>query len=232
MNGKRIVLAAPQPRFDSLELVLTERHGVEVVRVRTRDELTLDRLAAANPRYVIFPHWSWKIPSTIYEKYECVIFHMTDLPFGRGGSPLQNLIVRGFKDTQLTALRCVEELDAGPIYLQRPLSLEGSAEEIFARAALMMEEMIDLLLSQEPLLRPQTGPVVCFERRTPEQSDLSSAASLQEIYDKIRMLDADGYPRAFIDAENVCLEFSQARINENCVQATVRIRMKHQVTSK
>ena len=30
----------------------------------------------------------------IHENYKCIIFHMTDLPFGRGGSPLQNLISR------------------------------------------------------------------------------------------------------------------------------------------
>ncbi len=27
-------------------------------------------------------------------KFECVCFHMTDVPYGRGGSPLQNLIIR------------------------------------------------------------------------------------------------------------------------------------------
>ena len=50
------------------------------------------QLEASNPDFVFFPHWSWKIPPSIYENYNCVVFHMTDLPFGRGGSPLQNLI--------------------------------------------------------------------------------------------------------------------------------------------
>jgi methionyl-tRNA formyltransferase len=68
------------------------------------------------PRYVFFAHWSWKIPRAVYEAHECVIFHMTDVPFGRGGSPLQNLISRGIYETKLSALRCVEEMDAGPVY--------------------------------------------------------------------------------------------------------------------
>ena len=59
---------------------------------------------------------------------------MTDLPFGRGGSPLQNLITRGISKTKISALRCNEEIDAGPIYLKRPLSLHGSAEEIYQLA--------------------------------------------------------------------------------------------------
>ena len=47
-----------------------------------------------NPDY-IFPHWSNIVPSNITGKFDCVCFRTTDLPFGRGGSPLQNLIVRG-----------------------------------------------------------------------------------------------------------------------------------------
>ena len=60
---------------------------------------------------------------------------MTDLPYGRGGSPLQNLIIRGHRDTQLTALKCEENVDEGPVYAKTPLSLSGSAEEILARGA-------------------------------------------------------------------------------------------------
>jgi len=37
----------------------------------------------------------WIILKEIFENYEIILFHMTDLPYGRGGSPLQNLIVRG-----------------------------------------------------------------------------------------------------------------------------------------
>ncbi len=57
---------------------------------------------------------------------------MTDLPYGRGGSPLQNLIQRGHTSTMLTALRCGAGLDTGDVYLKQPLSLHGSAEEIFS----------------------------------------------------------------------------------------------------
>ena len=60
---------------------------------------------------------------------------MTDLPYGRGGSPLQNLIVRGKKDTMLSAIQVEKELDAGAIYMKMPLSLEGSAAQILRRAS-------------------------------------------------------------------------------------------------
>ena len=56
-------------------------------------DLTVSGLDAIAPRYVFFPHWSWRVPAEILSRYECVCFHMADVPYGRGGSPLQNLIV-------------------------------------------------------------------------------------------------------------------------------------------
>ena len=44
---------------------------------------------------------------------------MTDLPFGKGGSPLQNLIMRGYKHSKLSSIKCAEKIDSGPIYLKK-----------------------------------------------------------------------------------------------------------------
>ena len=70
-------------------------------------------------------------PKSIWGTWPTVIFHMTDLPYGRGGSPLQNLIKRKHRTTKITAILCDDGLDTGDIYLKEDLSLEGSAEEIF-----------------------------------------------------------------------------------------------------
>ena len=59
------------------------------------------------------------IPSKIYQKFETIIFHMTDVPFGRGGSPLQNLIIRGYKISKLSAIKCTKKIDGGPVYLKK-----------------------------------------------------------------------------------------------------------------
>ena len=88
-------------------------------------ELDADWLEELAPRYVFFLHWSARIPREIFERHECVVFHMTDLPFGRGGSPLQHLILRGHKETVMTAIRVVDEFDAGPVYLKASLALDG-----------------------------------------------------------------------------------------------------------
>ena len=225
MTMPRIVLATPHARFDALEQALRAR-GADVLRIREREALTSDALSKHAPRYVFFPHWSWRIPAEIHQKFECVIFHMTDVPFGRGGSPLQNLVMRGIENTRLTALLCVDEMDAGPVYLKRDLSTLGAAEEVFLRARGLMESMILEIVEQEPQPVPQRGEVVTFTRRTPAEGDLKAAESLSQLYDMVRMLDADGYPPAFLDCGGWHLEFSRASLKDDCVVADVRIRRK------
>jgi methionyl-tRNA formyltransferase len=221
--ARTIVLATPHARYDALEAALRHRHGFVVLRIRERAGLTAAALDAHAPSHVFLPHWSWKIPADVFERHACVIFHMTDLPFGRGGSPLQNLIVRGIERTQLTALRCTAELDAGPIYLKRELSTLGTAEEVFLRAAQLMEQMIVAIARSGAEPAPQTGEVVAFARRTPEEGDLRLATSLAGVHDLIRMLDATGYPPAFVEAGGWRFEFSRASLRPDGVLADVRI---------
>jgi methionyl-tRNA formyltransferase len=189
-----------------------------------RDDLTLDALRAAAPRYVFFAHWSWIVPAEIVEEFECVNFHMTDLPFGRGGSPLQNLVLRGCERTVLTAHRMTAALDDGPIYAQRELSLDGTAEAVYLRATRLTHEIIAEMIEREPEPRPQVGAVVEFSRRRPCESRIADDVdSLDGIYDFIRMLDADGYPHAFIDRGALRFEFRRAARYDERVVADVVI---------
>lgn len=122
-------LASNRPWNRALGHRLQERTGARFRLIDTPSALTAERLDADGIEAAFFPHSSHKIPASVFGSFECVIFHMTDVPYGRGGSPLQNLILRGHEDTVISALRCVEAMDAGPVYLKRPLHLNGSAEE-------------------------------------------------------------------------------------------------------
>ena len=181
-------------------------------------------IQALKPRYVFFPHWSWKVPDDVLAAAECICFHMTDVPYGRGGSPLQNLISRGHSETKLSALRMVPELDAGPVYMKRTLTLEGTAHEIFTRCARTIFDMIEEIVVEQPEPVPQSGTPVVFPRRRPEDSRLPHGASPRALYDQIRMLDAEGYPRAFLDYGDFRLEFRDARLKDDTVDARVTFR--------
>ena len=187
------------------------------------EQLTPALIEDLRPRFIFFPHWSWRVGSEVLQRAECVCFHAADVPYGRGGSPVQNLIVRGYRETQLTALRMVQELDAGPVYAKQPLSLCGSGQEIFERIANQIWSLIAEIVSTEPEPVEQTGEPMVFARRTPEQSRLPGDGCLERLFDHIRMLDAETYPRAFLEHGEFRLEFSDAVLEGESVTARVRI---------
>ena len=197
------------------------------ILVDAAEEMTGQLISDVRPRYVFFPHWSWRVPEEVLEEAECICFHMTDVPYGRGGSPLQNLVVRGHRETKLTALRMSPDLDAGPVYLKRQLSLKGRAQDIYERAADLIYDMIAEIVESEPEPVPQKGGVTKFRRRTPDQSLLPSTESLDALYDHIRMLDAETYPKAFLDHREFRLEFSHAEMSGDELKARVVIRRRN-----
>ena len=112
------------------------------VLISSKDDFNNDNLKKINPDKIFIPHWSYIIPELIFNSYECIVFHMTDLPYGRGGSPLQNLILLGHKNTKISALKVETGIDTGDIYLKKDLSLNGSAQEIYERANEVIIDMI------------------------------------------------------------------------------------------
>lgn len=192
--------------------------------INNKAVFNLSNLDEIKPDKIFIPHWSYIIPKEIFESYECIVFHMTDLPFGRGGSPLQNLIERGIYKTKISALRVVEELDAGDIYLKKDLELYGSAEEIFLRANDIIFEMINEIVKKDLKPYPQEGEPVIFKRRKKGQSSINELNDITKIYDYIRMLDAEGYPKAYLDFNDIRIEFSRAQLKANkSIIADVRI---------
>ena len=195
--------------------------------ISQKEDFTVERIGSISPVKIFIPHWSYIIPSAIFERYECIVFHMTDLPYGRGGSPLQNLIVRGLTATKLSALRVEVGLDTVPVYLKMDLSLSGTAEEIFVRVNKLVGKMIVEIIQNNLQPVPQEGDPVVFKRRKPEQSDMSGLEKLEEIFDYIRMLDADGYPHAYIEKGEFRYEFTRASIKaDGSIVADVKITKK------
>lgn len=220
-----LLLLSSRPWNGDLADRLSRLLACPVKSITKPAKLTLEAVAEIDPKWIFVPHWSHLIPESIWGSWPTVIFHMTDLPYGRGGSPLQNLIQRGHSSTILSALRCGAGLDTGDVYIKQPLSLHGTAEEIFLRADGVIEKMIEQIVCEEPAATTQQGEVVLFSRRTPAQSDLANCPKGDQNawYDQIRMLDAEGYPHAFLEVHGMRLEFRRVSPRSDGLHADVRI---------
>ena len=189
-------------------------------------KLTFKYVKSINPRYIFFPHWSEKVDKKITSNFECICFHETNVPYGRGGSPIQNLIIRGHKNTVVTALRMMNKLDAGPVYFKYPLKLNGTAQEIYERATKIIFNIINNMINNKLEPIAQTGKPVIFKRRKMEQSVITKKIkSLNKLYNYIRMLDAETYPRAYLHYGNLKIELTKPKIKKGQLTAQTNIKI-------
>ena len=223
MTDVNYVVAGSRPWSREVFQQVIRRYPGRWHLVTRAEQLTWSRIKRLSPRYLFVLHWSWKVPQPIVEQYECVGFHMTDLPYGRGGSPLQHLILRGHRRTHLTAFQLGPAFDAGPVYLKQPVSLDGSAQDIYERISHVAARMVRRIIQHRLIPVPQRGRAVVFRRRRPQESRIPRLTTAARLHDFIRMLDAEGYPRAFLDHEGFRYEFSRASQSNGRLVARVRI---------
>ena len=183
-------------------------------------ELSIEALVEFNPDYVFFTHWNWIVKNEIHKNFKCIVFHTAPLPYGRGGSPIQNLILEGFEVTPVCAIRMTGELDSGPIYAASKVSLSGTLKDIFLRLNVAINDLIVEITDNSPSAVPQFGDPHVFKRLTIKDNEIPKGLKLEEIYDRIRMVDHEDYPNAFITYGDIKIEFSRAELEHDTIEVT------------
>jgi methionyl-tRNA formyltransferase len=184
--------------YDSL---MQEPEHVFLV-IRSKDAYDEAALIDFKPDLILFYGWSWMVGKELLSHYTCLMLHPAPLPLYRGGSPIQNQIINGCIDSSVTIFIMTEEIDAGDIVGQRPLSLTGSLDDIFHRITETGIEMTRKLLKDGFVRVPQDHSKASYcKRRKPSDSEITTkelkTATGEYLYNKIRML-ADPYPNAYI----------------------------------
>ncbi len=190
------------------------------------NKINLQKIKKINPKIIFFIHWSKFISKSLYENYLCIQFHSSNLPLGRGGSPIQNQILNNIKKTKISAFKVLKELDSGPICLQNTLSLKGTALDILKRMELQSLKMIKRIIKTKKLkFKKQNGIPSFFKRRKPSESkiDIHKVKSIAKLYDFLRMLDAPEYPNAYIKFSKFKFSFNDIKMMKNKINARVEI---------
>ena len=222
----KIVIATSKSWFPNFEEI-GELSDLQILWLRNREDLHLEKLIEFKPEYVFFPHWNWVIDKSIYKTFKCIVFHTAPLPYGRGGSPIQNLILEGFKTSPVNAILVGAEIDAGDILGSREVSLAGKLSEIFTRISGIVIELISDITSGKFVSVPQSGLPVVFKRRTGTDNQIpSTGIGLVDLYDRIRMLDSPEYPKAYIAQGNFVVEFFDAHLADGTLTAQAIFKMK------
>lgn len=195
--------------------------------ISDKEKLTLDNIKKINPKLIFFLDWSWIIEPNIIDLFFCIGFHSAPLPEFRGGSPIQNQIIRGVDNTKLTAFRMDKGIDTGNILLQRDLSLAGNMKDILDRIVSLSYDMIVSIVNGVYTEKKQEGKGSYFKRRDLRESELTEENFKDEnyLYNFIRMLE-DPYPNAFMDIGNFRLLFKSAKKQNDGILCSLLIKRR------
>lgn len=132
-----------------------------------------------------------------------LVVHASDLPQGKGWSPMTWQILEGASTIPLTLFEAAVELDAGPIYDQELLQLQGH-ELAPEWQKLQVEATIRLCgrwLKNYPSSAAhaqfQQGEETSYGRRSQDDSCLDLQQSLEDQFSLLKVVDNEAYPAFF-----------------------------------
>lgn len=129
-----------------------------------------------------------------------VVVHESDLPYGKGWSPLSWQVESGLNEIPITMFEASNDLDAGDWYIKDVITLDGFEliDELRYKQADKTMKMIDLYLEQFPVFpNKQIGIETKFQKRKEENQEINIEKTIKEQFNKLRVCDNDRYPAHF-----------------------------------
>ncbi len=131
------------------------------------------------------------------------VVHASDLPAGKGMSPLSWQILEGKNNIKVSLFEAQTALDSGRIYLQKSLNFTGHEllpEMQQSLAALTLELCLKIVNNPDDIFnnaREQTGTESHYKRRSPVDSQLDPGKNIKEQFNLLRIVDNEKYPAFF-----------------------------------
>ncbi len=132
-----------------------------------------------------------------------IVVHASNLPSGKGWSPASWQILEGKDSIPLTLFEADEKVDAGKIYMQDSVLLDGSEliSEWQEKMGKKIVEMCISFVSSYPSIiqtgKEQTGVETFYAKRSPVDSKLDIHQSIANQFNLLRIVDNENYPAFF-----------------------------------
>jgi methionyl-tRNA formyltransferase len=131
-----------------------------------------------------------------------LVIHESDLPKGKGWSPVTWQVLEGKDIIPITLFEAVENVDAGDIYLQEFIPLDGSEliGEIKHKQGLYTKKLVLEFIKIYPNIqgKPQQGQEGFYLKRGPKDSQLDINKTIKEQFNLLRVVDNERYPAYFM----------------------------------
>lgn len=142
-------------------------------------------------------------PEILARNRHNLVVHESNLPQGKGWSPMTWQVLEGEKEIPVTLFEAEETVDSGPIYLQDTIFLEGHelVDELRAKQVEVTISLCRDFVRRYPEIldqaRPQSGDESFYGRRRPEDSRLDPYGSIADQFNLLRVVDNNRYPAFF-----------------------------------
>lgn len=131
-----------------------------------------------------------------------IVVHASDLPDGKGFSPLQWQILEGKNIIPLTLFEANELVDNGDYYIKDCVNYEGHElhDELREKLAYKIIDMCVFYVENQEALPPrkQLGIETFYRKRTSKDDELDVNKSINDLFNHFRIADYENYPLYFI----------------------------------
>lgn len=128
------------------------------------------------------------------------VTHASDLPQGRGWSPVVWTVLNGGAELTLSLIEAADPVDSGRVYGKYRARLKPSDlwPDIQDKLAKLVLRALDFALKGSGRApKAQSGKPSFYKRRRPEDSRLDPNASLASQFDLLRVCDPERFPAYF-----------------------------------
>ncbi|EMI15422.1 methionyl-tRNA formyltransferase-like protein, partial [Rhodopirellula maiorica SM1] len=173
------------------------RDGHEVTIVADANEIVTSDIT------FLLSYWGIVSADVLARSRNTLVVHESDLPLGRGWSPVTWQVLAGINRIPVCLIEAVERFDEGDIYLTDHMELGGDEllPEIRDEQARVTFKLCRDFVRQYPAIldqrRAQTGSGTVYRRRGPADSKLDPQRTIAEQFNLLRVVDNDAYPAHF-----------------------------------
>jgi methionyl-tRNA formyltransferase len=178
--------------------ITAERLGLPVLQPERLDA-SVDLPAEA----IVAVAYGLLVPPALLERHRWLNVHPSLLPRWRGAAPVERAIMAGDKETGVTIIELVEELDAGPIGAQEAFSIgsDDDAGAVYERAAEVAARLLDPLPAE---FTPQPAESATYaEKIGAADRQLDLARPAEELVRRVRALSPHIGARAELEGRAV-----------------------------
>lgn len=155
--------------------------------------------------YIVVISYGEILRSNVLDAAPCINIHPSDLPRYRGPSPIRTAIYNGDTVSAVCLIGVTPELDAGDIYMRRPLAIDenDTNSDIEAKVSQIGADMLDEFLKNPAAYdpTPQSGVPTFTRKFTGADEVIDWTRGGRAVHNQIRALGAGRTKIAGVDVK-------------------------------